>query len=381
MLVSSAAAHTAARSRPAAPVRGTGLVSLQHELSKVPQNRLYSLLIVPSSDAALAATKPGRSLVYFSGTDVNTNWNAGVPYRQALARAWLLTDGAGTLLKNAAFGDNYVGDVGNPAYQRAWLRNVLRFLRTHHDDGVYIDDVLRDLTPLTGSEASKYPTMHAWAAAQLSFVKTVGQALRAQGYYVLVNASGYVPGDRNSDDGSSTVAWWRQLAPYVSGLANEYYAQISSGNNALRASGTSWMENWDGWERLVRTAQSLDRDFVGITYGQGGDLGTLMYAKASFLLDWNGGGGAFIHIPTDGTDPSTAIWATNIGGPAAPKQRVGTGWLRRYTAGVALVNPSPTDPQVFDLGRSYAEPDGTVVDSITLPPTSGLILRATPAHG
>src|SRR5581483_11817470 len=159
--------------------------------SQVSQNGRYSMLIVPTREAVAAAKKPGLSLVYFAGTDVNTEWNAGVPYRDALAHGWLLKDGSGNLLKNLKFPDNYIGDVGNPAYQREWLANVLAFLRRAHDDGVFIDDVLSDLTPMSGEEASEYPTQQAWADAQLSFVQKEGSALRAKGYYVLVNASAF----------------------------------------------------------------------------------------------------------------------------------------------------------------------------------------------
>jgi len=335
------------------------------------------MLIVSGGEARAAAREPGRSLVYFAGTDVNTRWDAGVPYRLAAARGWLLRDGAGNLLVNKGYPDNYVGDVGDPAYQRAWLANVLRFLRAHHDDGVFIDDVLRDLVPLAGTEAAKYPTQQAWAAAQLSFVRAVGSGLRARGYYVLVNASGYIPGDPASDNGSNTIAWWRQLAPSVSGLFNEYYQQISDGSNTLRASGESWQQNWDGWQRLVQAAQALGKDFVGLAYGSSSDTQRMSYGKASFLLDWNGGGGAYIYEPKgEHPTPWNEAWTADIGRPAAPKQRVGAGWLRRYSAGVSIVNPSASSSQTFHLGGNYLTPYGQTVADITLAPTSGLTLTS-----
>ena len=57
-----------------------------------------------------------------------------------------------------------------------------------------------------------------------------------------MNASGYIPGDPASDNGSSTIAWWRQLAPSVSGLLNEHYQQTPGGSDTLRASGASWQQ-------------------------------------------------------------------------------------------------------------------------------------------
>ena len=358
-------------------MKGTGLVRTASSFAAVAGSNRYSLVIVTAGEARAAAREPGRSLVYFSGTDVNTRWNAGVPYRVAAARGWLLRGADGQLLVNKGYPDNYVGDVGDRRYQQAWVANVLRFLRAHGDDGVFIDDVLRDLVPLAGTEAAKYPTQQAWAAAQLSFVAAVGPVLRAHGYYVLVNASGYVPGLQASDDGSSTAAWWRQLAPSVSGLFDEYYQQVSDGSDTLRSSGGSWNQNWQGWQRLVTTAQSLGKDFVGIAYGPSSDTQAMSYGKASFLLDWNGGGGAYIYEPTDhDTNPWNPAWTADIGTPAAAKQRVGTGWLRRYSAGLTLVNPDPDHSQTFPLSGTYLTPDGNPVTQITLPPTSGLTLAS-----
>jgi hypothetical protein len=360
------------------PVSGTGLWRTPSRLIAGTVSNRFSLVIVTTGEARAAAREPGRSLVYFAGTDVNTQWNAGVPYRQAVAHGWLLRDASGQLLVNKGYPDNYVGDVGDPGYQQAWLQNVLAFLRKHGDDGVFIDDVLRDLVPLAGSEAAKYPSQQAWAAAQLSFVRTVGSGLRAHGYYVLVNASGYIPDDPASNDASSTTEWWRQLAPYVSGLLNEYYQETPDGNDTLRSTGNAWSQNWDSWQRLIQTAQSLGKDFVGLTHGASDDTRGMSYGKASFLLDWNGGGGAFIFDPdnNENANPWNPAWTADIGRPAAAKQRVGSGWLRRYTDGVALLNPNPSNSQTFQLGGNYLTPDGQTVNHITLQPTTGLILSS-----
>jgi hypothetical protein len=348
---------------------GIGLARLSH-------SGRFGMLIVGSSDAASAAKKPGISLVYVAGTDVNTKWNFGMPADEALKHGWVLRDAGGALLHNAAYPNNYVGDVGDAAFQQAWIRNVARILRTTHAKGVFVDDVLRDVAPLADGYPAKYPSQPTWAAAELSFVRAVGPALRRLGFYVLVSATGYTRGDNASDDGTTTVEWWKQLGPSVSGLAYEYFQQSPAGTNQRRSAAESWDANWPGWERLVKTAQSMKRAFVGMMYGPGGDLSTLMYGKASFLLDWNGKDGAFIYLPTDGVDTGSAIWATSIGVPAAPKHAVGAGWLRRYSRGVVVINPSATSSQAFSLGGSYVAPDGARVSSVTLPPTTALILRA-----
>jgi len=356
-------------------VAGTGLLRTGgHRSSGLGQAR-PALLIVSTSEASAAARKPGRSLVYFSGTDVNTRWSTGVPYAQAKRNGWLLTNGAGNFLVNRSYPSDYVGDVGNPAYQRAWVSNVSQFLRTHGDDGVMIDDVLADLVPLAGAEAAAYPTQQAWAGAQLSFIRAVGPALRAHGFYVLASAAGYVPGDPGDTTGATTVSWWRKLNPYVSGLMNEYYGETPDGSNRLRSEGESWTQNWKGWQRLVRVAQTRGRDFVGLTYGSPSDTRTMTYGKASFLLDWNGHGGAFVYEPTNNGDAWNDAWTQNLGRPRGRKRAVGAGWLRRYRHGVVLLNPSPSVSQRFALRGRYAAAGGGVVKATTLPPTTGLILR------
>src|SRR5947209_15317317 len=150
-------------------VAGTGLLRTGDLLSSSSGRSRAALLIVSIAGASAAAREPGRSLVYFSGTDVNTRWDAGVPYGQARRRGWLLRDGAGGLLVNRSYPDNYVGDVGNPAYQHAWLHNVSRLLHRHGHDGVFIDDVIADLQQLGGSEAAKYPTSRSSARHERSY--------------------------------------------------------------------------------------------------------------------------------------------------------------------------------------------------------------------
>jgi hypothetical protein len=356
------------------PVPGVGVYSLGGHLGGFASPGAFATVIGDSSDSSILAGLPGRALAYFAGTDVNVSWSTGVPYSQALANGWLLTGSSGALLSNQGTAGNYVGDVGSSGYQQAWITNVLAYLAAHPGiDGVFIDDVLYDLKPLAGVEAAKYPTQQQWAAAMLSFVVAVGNALHAHGYYLAVNASGYIPGDGNSDTGTNAVAWWQQLGPYVNGLMNEYYQETSEGSDTLRSTGGSWTQNWDGWQRLVATAQSMGDDFFGVMYGATGNTAAMAYGKASFLLDWNGGAGAFIYANNDSSDPGNAAWTTDIGQPMSTKQHVGSGWLRRYSGGVALVNPG-TSKQKFQLGGSYVTPSGATVSSVTLPPVTAMIL-------
>jgi hypothetical protein len=358
-------------------IPGIGLVHLGDTLSNASNKSSYSTVIVSQDDAPAAAALPGKSLVYFAGPDVNTQWNAGVTYAQASTNGWLLRDSAGNLLVNKSFANDYVGDIGSSAYQSTWVSNVSAFLASSGADGVFIDDILRDPRPLAGTYPAKYPTQSAWESAMVSFVKAVGPALKAKGYYVLINATGYTPGDARSDDGSLTALFWQELGPSVNGLCTEYWQQTAEGSYTLRASGSSsWMQHWDGWQKLISTAQAMGKDFVGLSYGATGDTTRMKYGDASFLMEWNGTRGSYMFDPYDNSDPWNVAWTTNIGVPAAAKQQIGSGWMRRYTGGVALVNPSPSVSQSFQLGGTYLTPSGQSVTSVTLAPTTGLILHS-----
>jgi hypothetical protein len=103
-----------------------------------------------------------------------------------------------------------------------------------------------------------------------------------------------------------------------------------------------------------------------------------MYGKASFLLAWNGkGGGFFWQSKYASVDPWNQAWTTWIGTPSAARYQVGVGWRRNYTAGTVLVNPSPSAAQTFNLGASYTTPAGQTVTTVTLQPTTAMILTGS----
>jgi hypothetical protein len=366
-------------SRPAtaslSTVPGIGVVSYG-QLSSFSNLSQYSYVIGSawtSGDVAAMKAASGKGLAYFAAPDVSPNYSEGVPYSQALANGWLLKDPSGNLLTNRVYGD-YIGDVGSTGYQNAWITNVLAYLAARPGiDGVFIDDVLYDPKGLIGSYPPKYPTTAAWSGAMISFVKAVYTALHAKGYYVALNAGAYISGDSTWDDGTSTINWWKMVGPYADALMNEYYDETSSSTGQMRALGTAWYQHWDGWQRLIATAQSMGDDFLGLTKQTCTDTAAMMYGKASFLLEWNGGPGAFM-FTCGTTDPANSAWTTSIGQPVGAKLQVGVGWMRLYSGGAVVLNPSSTSTQTFSLGGSYVTPSGATVTSVTLQPTTAMIL-------
>jgi hypothetical protein len=311
----------------------------------------YGYAFVGYGDVDAAGALPGTSLVYKGGVDVTDSTNtdpglniSGVGYKQALANGWLLKDASGNYLTPAAGDFHWFGDVGDPNYQKAWVDNVSTFLLAHHADGVFIDNVLCQFGGLdNGVLPAKYPTDAAWANAQVAFLAAIYPAMHAKGLYVSVNAYCYGP-----DDGSANTAWWTRIAPYVDGELTESFEQNPSNSAQLffNAPTVSWMGNWLGKLDVIKAAQAAGKDAFALSYAPSTNTAVMTYTKASFLLVWNGTSGGFIFNPTDSADPWNPAWTTAIGAPTGAMTQAGNAFVRDYTGGYVVVNPSQSTVSV-----------------------------------
>ena len=347
-------------------IEGIGLLRTGNKYGSGSNYDRYAYVIVGRGDAATAAKLPGKALVYMSGTDVPKGFDTGVPYNTALANGWLVRDGAGNLMTGYG-GTQYLGDLGSAGYQQAWLANVSSFLQSTGSDGVFIDDVLGNISTWSDCRCfpPKYPSLAAWQNATVAFMQAVGPALKARGFYVLSSPHTYTPGDGGSDDGSLQAAWWRQIAPTSSGLMNEYWSQ-NGANSQSRSIGPSWNQQWDNWQKLVSVAQDGGADFFGIAYGSSSQPGPIRYAKGSFLLDWHGRGGAVLFDEVSGLDPWNPYYTADIGDPLGAKTQIASNvWQRQYSAGTVVVNANPTAVTVTVNGtsRTIAATDALILAS------------------
>ena len=147
--------------------------------------------------------------------------------------------------------------------------------------------------------------------------------------------------------------------------------QSSSDLSQLREAGSDWDQHWDGWQRLVSTAERARVDFFGLTYGPHDDQRPLRYGRGSFLLDWNRPGGAFVFGDAeDHAAPTKRTWARDLGRPLGRKAEISPGvWRRAFARGVVVVN-------------STSEPVSVVVngDRRTIGPSDALVARLDPSN-
>ena len=380
VLGSTLAGHAAARVS-AKRETGIGVVRYGLNIANTPVTSRYGYVIGGPSDANKMQSFNGVGLVYKSSMDLDTTCTStdmcptGVTYAEAAAKGWVLKDASGEI-PCPTYPRNRLADVGSPDFQRRWLQNVSRFLHAHRAHALMIDNVLANVDVWSGGRyPQKYPNNAAWENAMASFVAYVGPRLKAEGIYVVVNAFKFIAGDLRTEDATLDAQWWRRIGPHVSGLLSEHWQQSPMDTTRVyTVQPGDWTGHWDGWERMVNVAQNMNRDFFGQQWGQSTDVHLLRYGRASFLLAWNGKGGAYIFAAYDAKDPGSADWAAPIGKPVDRRRRVGVGWQRQYSSGVVVLNPSQTVTQAFRFARAYRSPDGAAVREVQVPPASALIL-------
>ena len=339
----------------------------------------------PAIRAIKAASPRTKVLAYQSATEAVDYCSPTQPllcsspvsYQQALAHdaanpmdRWLLTTADGASATMNGYPSSHLVDVGSANFRSAWARIAGTRVRTLGFDGIYMDNVLGRISE-TGSAPTAYPSDATWQRAMRGFVAYVGPRLRARGLYVMANAF-----ESGPNDGSNDIAWWRSIAPYVSGLQSEYWLQAANTKQPFDTDPCCWTGHWTSWITLADAAQRNGADFFAVAKGPSADTGLMTYLRASYLLVWNGRGGGFAydHEPADSLDPWNPAWTTYIGTPLATRYRMGVGWRRDFSRGTVIVNPDPTRALTAELGGRYATADGQRPTSLTLAPRSAAVL-------
>lgn len=266
---------------------------------------------------------------------------SGVRYEEARPE-WFLTAG-GNRLEWAGFPGHWWVDIGNREYQETWAENVMSELRRHGWDGVVIDNAFVD--PSTyGGPPDAYPTREVYRRAVSSFFANVAARLHRSGFLVIPNVSG------------TSVEETKTLLPFVSGITQEHWTKWSGGESGGHFADSEWVQ----MQRYMTAALDAGKIFLAHTAAPPGDTRSMVYGRASFLLEWDGGASAFVFDPIPDSDPWHPAWTTEIGLPRGPKVPHGVGWKREFTDGTVYVNPSSSRAQLFAA-------------HIRLPPTTGLI--------
>jgi hypothetical protein len=285
---------------------------------------------------------------------------AGVGYCVADSRHpdWFAIDESGNRIEWAPYPGHWQMKVGDPDYQDAWVDNVLRELRSNGWDGVVIDNAMVEPGPFyfPSQTMRDYPTAAVYSEATRSFLARVGPRLKAEGFLVIPNIQAHAT--------LAGVEVWRDWLRFTSGGTREYW--MRSDRPGSHFGGRAWLE----LQQIFAEVQRQGKLFLTGTPSDGpGDVRSMRWGRASFLLGWNGGPAGF------GAGDWNPEWTIEVGTPTGPRYQVGSVWRRDFTGGTALANISASASQTVALGSTYLHPDGLQVSSITLAPLTGLVLR------
>jgi Hypothetical glycosyl hydrolase family 15/Bacterial Ig-like domain len=287
---------------------------------------------------------------------------------------WFLHNSSGQRLSTAG-GFMLAGNIANTAYRQAWVEGVLDRLRDANNDGsnveydgVFMDDT--NLFPGHGMEGQIAEMSDSqYRQATVSFIDYLGPALEQEGFKVVPNL-----GIGTWDPAQRAAAV--QLAPDVTAISREQFVRYSQ--SPLFTDPVSDAGSWIDEITLAEEVQAAGAGFVAVVYGTADEIQVQRYARASYLLVWNGSESGFMAYRTSGGDSFFPDSTTDVGTPLAPRERMGVGWQRFFTEGAVVVNPHPNVSQAFSLDGLYRRPDGTCVDTVTLAPRHGLVLPACP---
>lgn len=264
-------------------------------------------------------------------------------------------------------------NVGSPGYQERWLSNVLERLRDAEGggsgvewDGVYMDDV--NIEPACQIEAEEYSSPEYTQAVQ-DFIAKVGPEIQKAGFVVMPNV-----GLQTSDPLQRDVA--RDIALHVSVYQREHFVRYHDNREEVFTAGSP-AGDWVDELTLMAEIGEVGTPFAAAVFGEEAEVDVQRYARATFLLGWDGKAGSGVAYRPDGTgNPFLADWTTDVGEPTGPAVPEGVGWRRDFTNGAVVVNPAPESPQDFSLEGTYRLPEGECADSVMLEPAEALVLEA-----
>ena len=287
----------------------------------------------------------------------------GVSYSDANADhpEWFLTDSTGARIAYSGYSSYTLMDIGDPGYQAAWAQNVIAQATRDGWDTVFADDLGLALYS-TSAKPVKYPDATAWQGAVRSFLQGVYPKLRAAGVRLVVNMV----------SGVTYPTVRREMLQWVDGTMEEGWMRPNVDRTAPLATAA-----WPKQLAVAQDHEAAGKLFLAELPAAGSDTQAIRYGLASLLLV---AGGRSSFDVSGSPSHTTEQWfpefdtARALGAPAGAYATLASGVRRRdFASGVVLANPT-TSEQTVALGGSYSGSGLSGVSSVTLGPTSGLVL-------
>lgn len=304
-----------------------------------------------------------RSYACSNGVD-DTDLPTGVGYCAA-DPSWFLLDPNGQRFEYDGYEGHWQMDVGNTDYQNAWADNVIASSRGAFD-GVFMDNALFACdTYHDGVCPAAYRTDEAMRDAYRSMLANTRQKFVDAGLKTVANMS-----NARLHDGA-----WDSYVEHLDGGFDEWW--LTFNDNDLLS------EYPQGWSRQV--AEIAANEAKGkITWVQPHHSGAeqpFRYAFASYLLA-AGSHAAISEIQETDRYDNASVWRPeydwDLGAAAGPYFSVASNVFQRdFACGTVIVNANKTGSSAVTvrLSSSHTNEKGASVRSVSLPGTTGTVLR------
>jgi hypothetical protein len=301
-----------------------------------------------------AHTEGGSCRAGFEGLSTSVTWQRnsfcnGVNPNES----WFLHNGAGRRIVRSA-DDNaslYLMNPASPGWRSFVAAKIRQAPRHFHMDGFFLDDVWQTaMRPRSREDTSDGTCRECgsdahWRQGYLGFLRAVKKAAGKRPVWI------------NSDNS-------RAFVRTVDGAMIENM-------------GASWGPNFMPQSEIESRWRDIDRNVKAgknmLLVGQGDskdDVTRMRFAHAVYLMV----AGPRVSFRFQNAGSYREFWdypeyRLRLGAPAGRRHRVGHSiWLRRFAAGIAVVNLSSNRSRTVRLGRTYALPDGLRAASVTLGP-------------
>jgi hypothetical protein len=281
---------------------------------------------------------------------------------------WFLTSPSGGRFEYSGYGGHWQMDVGNPAYQDAWIANVKADLAAKKFDGVIMDNALFACDDYhKGTCPSKYPTNASMQNAYVAMLSKAKAQLNAAGFKTMANLNG----------ARTHPGIWNKYMAHLDGGFDEFWLAFSS-TNMLPAGGT---EGWKAQVDEITFNESQGKITLVQPHFTQGDTRAFRYTFASYLMA-NGGNASYSEIAERDGYGNPPVYHPefdwNLGAAQGAYTSIGSNLFRRdFKCGAVVVNANAMNSGAvtIQLGKAYTNENGASVTSVSLPGTSGSILR------
>jgi len=266
-------------------------------------------------------------------------------YEVREAAAALARGAAGIAFDNFTF-SNYEGRCG---VYRNGIWTKLGYPATLQQNPKYVTDMMDWLRSIRSALRKSYP--RASLALNINFA-----------------ASGLVNVER--------------AAPYVDMVYNES-GFTSYGTQDL--TGVAWQQEVDALEYLNHVGKAfVVSGIVDASADSDVTPGQINWVLSNYLLVKGAHSYTYVYARGDsatgptgyGTFYDRAQYHAPIGHPVSGREQDDGLQLRRYSGGLAIVNPSPSHSYTIRLGSKYRDMFGRTYESVTLTPASAIVLLA-----